>query len=97
MRANFVAIGGWAFIPVEAEPAERLEDSGFGAFHKACLIGIFDSQQKLTTMMACDQPGKQRGSQITDVHIAGRTWSKTSTNSCHAVYYTLPWRYSYDS
>jgi hypothetical protein len=49
-------------------------------FHQTALIGILNAEDKGTVSMAGYQPGVQSGTQVANVHIAGRGGSKTGTD-----------------
>ena len=71
----------WAFIPVQTQPAKRLQDGPQGLGHIAGFIRIIDTQNELAPHMPSKQPGKKGGSHATDVHITGGTGGKSSTDS----------------
>jgi hypothetical protein len=43
------------FVKWDTQPAQAVHDLLFGAFHKSLLVGIFETQNKLTACLA----GKQ--------------------------------------
>ena len=53
------------------------------AFHVTFLIGILDTQNKISVLMLGNQIFEQCCSQISDVHIPGRTWCKSCSYFFH--------------
>ena len=62
----------WAFVPVESEPAQAVQDAvdQFGAV--AIHVGVFDSQNEGAAQVAGKEPVEQRRAGATDMQIAGR-------------------------
>ena len=69
-----------AFVPVEPQPAEGIQNRPKRGVNISLLIGVVNSQNKLTTIVACPQPAKKGGTHPADVHITGRAGGKTSSN-----------------
>ena len=69
-----------ALIPIEPQPSETGEDwlQGFGDV--ALLIGVVDSQDEVSLVMACKEPVEQRGAHTTDVKKARRARSEASSH-----------------
>lgn len=60
-----------AFVPVESEPTEGVEDEGFGAVDGAGLVGVFDADDELTAASSCEEPVEEGGADVADVGFAG--------------------------
>ena len=60
------------FIPVDAEPAQPIEDSGdhlgLGALH----VGVFDAQDERAAVTTGVEPVEKRSAGAADVQVAGR-------------------------
>ena len=68
-----------AFVPSDTDHFQRIVDDINRAFDIAFLISVFNAQQKIAAGGFGYQIFIKRGAQVADVHIAGRTWSKTGT------------------
>ena len=68
------------FIPIETQPAERLQDRFQSLIHVAGPVGIVDPQHKLTIVMPGKQPVEQCCTHSPNVHITGGTGSKTGAD-----------------
>ena len=60
------------FVPVEAEPAEAVEDRRERRLDVALLIGVVDAQHELAAVAPREQPVEQRRAHAADVQEAGR-------------------------
>ena len=60
----------WPFIPVEAEPAQILEDRRVGVGRRALDVGVFDAQDERTVLPARKQPVEERRADVADVKMA---------------------------
>ena len=60
-----------AFIPIQPQPAQGVEDLLFGLGAGAHLIGIFDAQDELTTVLAGKAQVEQRNIGCADVGVTG--------------------------
>jgi hypothetical protein len=59
-------------VPIQAEPAQSLED-GAGAFLGAPgAIGVLDAEQELAAVTTDVEPVEERGSGAADMEVAGR-------------------------
>src|SRR5450755_2073295 len=65
-------------VPVELEPAKRVEDLLDVLGCRALLVGIFDPQHEAPAGAAREQPVEQRRAGATDVQRAGRGRSKAN-------------------
>ena len=65
-----------ALVPVDAEPAEAVEDGLQGLGHVALLVGVVDAQDELAAVLAGEQPVEQGRADAADVQIAGRAGAK---------------------
>ena len=60
-----------AFIPVDAQPFEAVQDRLQCGFDVSALVGIIDTQNELPTMLAGIEPVKQCGSYSADMQVSG--------------------------
>ena len=64
------------FVVFEPKPGHALQDGihrlGRGAFE----VGVLDAQYKGAAVLACIQPGEQRGARPADVQVTGRARAK---------------------
>src|SRR5262249_42121908 len=67
-------------IPVQAQPAETIEDGLEGLGDVAFLIRIVDAQDELPAVVPGEQPIEEGGTHPADVQITGRARSETGTN-----------------
>ena len=65
------------FVPEDSKERENLQNLLIFVLDVALHIGIFDTQQKLLVALFGEDIIKNGGSQIANVHIPRRTWSKT--------------------
>ena len=72
-----------AFVPGQAGGAQRAIDDVGSALDQAALVGILDTQNERTIVMACLQVSVQCGAQVADVHIARGRRRKPGTNVRH--------------
>ena len=59
------------FVPVEPEPAERLEDQRLGARDVALLVRVLDAQDEGAAGVACREPREEGGADGAEVQRAG--------------------------
>jgi hypothetical protein len=71
---GFLALGleDRPLVPVELEPAQRIEDLRDVFRRRALAVCIFDTQQETPARAAREQPVKQCRAGATDVQRAGR-------------------------
>ena len=74
MRAAYVD----AFIPVHAEPFQRIFDILFGFLGGALQIRIFDADEEGAVSVTSNQPVEERGARTTDMKWACRARGKTN-------------------
>src|SRR5581483_6596734 len=67
-------------VPVDAEPAEAVEDRLQRGRVIAVFVGVVDAQDELAAVLAREQPVEQRRALPADVQVAGRARGKTGTN-----------------
>jgi hypothetical protein len=69
-----------AFVPIQSEPAQAIEDhlQGFGCI--ALLVRVLDAQDELAAGVPCVEPVEQRGSRSAHVQIAGGRRSETNAD-----------------
>ena len=70
-RAGGVA-GERAFVPIEAEPAQAVEDDVHGLLRIARGVGVLDAEDERAAGVAGVKPVEQRGARAADVQVAGR-------------------------
>ena len=58
-------------VPVEAQPAEALEDAGHHVGRRALDVGVLDAQDERAAGAAGVQPVEERGARAADVQVAG--------------------------
>ena len=68
------------FIPVEPQPAKRVQNWTKGRIDISLLIRIVDAQNKLATISARPQPTEQSRPHSADMHVSGRAGGKASSN-----------------
>src|ERR1051325_3920643 len=73
----------WAFVPVDAEPLEAIQNrlQGLGAI--AFGGGVVDAQDEAAAVLFGVEPVEQRCADAADVEVAGGAGSKTRANLCH--------------
>ena len=69
--------GERAFIPVEAEPAQAVEDDIYGFLGIARGVGVLDAQDERAAGMPGVKPVEQRGARTADVEVAGGRGGKS--------------------
>ena len=68
-----------AFIPVQTEPAQRVEDQFFGSLDGAGLVGVLDADDELSAEASGEQPVEEGGADVADVRLAG--WRGSVANA----------------
>ena len=68
---------GNAFVELDSEPAERLDDVVFGSGNEAVGVGIFNAEHQIAAMLACEKVVVQCCTNATDVQRTGGTWCET--------------------
>ena len=59
-----------AFVPVQAEPAEAVQDRLKGFLHVALLVGVVDAKDELPTVLLGEEVVEQGGADAADVEVA---------------------------
>jgi hypothetical protein len=70
-----------AFVPVKAKPVQPFENSVEGAGDITGLVGIFDAEDELSTLMTSEEPVEEGSSDIAHVGHTGRAGSVTDADS----------------
>ena len=79
--------GERAFVPVEAEPAQAVEDDVHGFLRIARGVGVLDAQDERAAGVAGVKPVEQRGARAADVQVAGGRRGKSDARF-HVIYLT---------
>jgi hypothetical protein len=61
-----------SLVPVQPQPAQRVQNRLLGAFYKARAVGIFDSHDEFAPVMAGEDPVEQRGANVAHMGHACR-------------------------
>ena len=69
-----------AFVPVEAEPAQALEDGVEGLGDEARLVGVLDAQHEAAAFVTGEEPVEESGAYVADVRDARRAGSEANAN-----------------
>ena len=80
-----------AFIPVEAEPRQAIENRLPRFVGVARFIGVLHPQDELTAVFAGKQPAKQRGTRAAYVKIAGGRRCESGSNSHELIMSRQHW------
>ncbi len=70
-----------ALVPVELEPAQRVEDLLDVLGRRALAVGVLDAQHHLAPFVAGEQPVEQRRAGAADVQRAGWRWSEANPHN----------------
>ncbi len=70
------------FVPVEAQPAQALEDGLDAGFGVALDIGVVEAQDHGSVVVAGIEPIEDKGARAADVQEAGGRGGKTDAGSC---------------
>ncbi len=70
--------GERAFVPIEAEPAQAVEDDVHGFLGIARGVGVFNPQDKRAAGVAGIKPIEERGARAADVEVAGGRGGKSN-------------------
>ena len=68
------------FVPVEAEPAQSVEDAVHHLVRRALDVGVFDAQDEHAAEPPREQPVEQRRAGAADVQVAGGRGSETDAD-----------------
>jgi hypothetical protein len=69
-----------SFVPIDAEPAEAVQNRGQRRLDIPLLIGVVDPQEKLPAVLPGEEPVEERRANAADVQEAGGTGSETSAD-----------------
>ena len=61
-----------AFVPVEPEPAQILEDARLGLARRSLGVGVLDAQDERAILAMREQPVEERRPRVADVELTGR-------------------------
>ena len=67
-------------VPLEAEPAQVLQDAVLGLFRRSLGVGVFDAEDERAVVAAREQPVEQRRAGVADVQRAGRAGGETHSH-----------------
>ena len=67
-------------IPVQAEPAQILEDHRVGVGRRALDVGVFDAKDERAVLPARQQPVEERCADVADVQVPGRARSESDAH-----------------
>ena len=70
-----------AFVPIEIQPTEGLQNWSESVVDVPLLVGIVDSEDKLPSVLFRIKPVEQSGSHPANVHVTSRAGSKTRADS----------------
>ena len=68
------------FVPIEAQPAQAVQDRRERLLDVPLLVGVVDAQDELAALPFGEQPVEQRRPHAADVQVAGRAGSETSAD-----------------
>src|SRR4051812_2402828 len=77
---SITAADVWSLVPLEAEPAEIVEDALLRRLRRALRVGILDAQDERAVVTPREQPVEERRTRIADVKLPGRTRGKTDSH-----------------
>src|SRR5207247_11318333 len=72
------------FVPVQTQPAHRVEDRLHRGFGRALEVGVLDAQDELAAVLSRVRPGEESGPRPADMEVAGRARSKTGPDNRRA-------------
>ena len=84
VRADGTA-GIGAFVPVEPQPPQVLEDALLRLTRRPLAIGVFDAEDEGAAAIAREQPVEQRRPGVADVQLSGGARSKTQAHGPHPL------------
>src|SRR5258708_6000458 len=62
-----------SFVPVQAEPAEAVQDRGQRLGHVTLKVSVVDAQDELAAVLTSEQPVKQGRADTANVEVTGWT------------------------
>ena len=69
-----------AFIPIDAQPAQAVQDRRQRLLDVPLLIGVVDPQDELAAVPPGEQPAEQGRADAADVKVSGRTRSEAGAD-----------------
>jgi hypothetical protein len=72
-----------ALVPLDTQPAQRVEDLLFRFASRAHLVGVLDAQNELTAVLAGEAEVEQRDIRGADVRVAGGRRRDTGADCGH--------------
>ena len=69
-----------AFVPIDAQPFQAVEDVVNRALGDAALVGVLHSHDELPAVAAGEQPVEHGGADVADVRVAGRAGRVANTD-----------------
>jgi hypothetical protein len=74
-----------AFVPIDAQPAEAVQDRGERFVDVSLRVGVVDPQNELAAVPAGEQPVEERRAHAADVQIAGGARGEASADGAGHV------------
>src|SRR5688572_31490762 len=72
-----------SFVPLEAEPAHRLENAGHHVVRRSFGVGVFNAKDERAAVSAREQPVEQRGTRAADMEISRGRRCKSNPRAIH--------------
>ena len=69
-----------AFVPIETEPFQVIDELIFKTRFAAIDISVFDAEHHGAALLAGEEPIEKSGAGVANVQMAGWRWSKTYAN-----------------
>src|SRR4051812_3357304 len=69
-----------ALVPTETKPMKSVVDGSRCFLGVARFVGVFDAQDKPTTMMPREKPVEEGSARSADMQVAGGRWRETNAN-----------------
>src|SRR5262249_16423165 len=84
-----VAERGWPLVPIELEPAHRVENGLDVLVGRARPVGAVDAEDEGASVVAGEEPVEERGAGAADVEVARGAGRKTYPDrvGCHSPFY----------
>ena len=67
-----IAADPGAFVPINIQPIQAVEDAGDGAGDEALLVGVLDADDEAAAAMPGKEPVEKGGADVADMGVAGR-------------------------
>ena len=71
------------FVPLESQPAHRLEDARHHLVGRSLRVGVFDAKDERAAVPAREQPVEQRRARAADVKIPGGRRRESNARAIH--------------